>query len=390
MAKLIAEYKDLSNTQTVIEEGTNGTNDKKYYITGSFLKINSRNQNGNLYPRDVIEECISEFNEKKVKLNRAVGELNHPHTPEVDLNNIAIIIKSLEIIGDDVIGKALVTSKGPGENVKGLIDDGLSFGVSLRALGTLDDEQVMQPGMTLIAIDLVSDPSFSTSFVDPILESKEYTVDAQGNITVARPIEESTDKYTILEVSKAMSGMKENNLWYDDPEIFKPINFGHKKGWLNRRSHTQVQWTNEGVEILTSEKELETVLEQPVKSDEANIKTGYTINEVADAMKAKTDTSVWYDKPEINDPINFAAKKGWLYRPSTTQVEWTDYGIETLKGSNNDIPGVQEESYTISDKIKEQEINILEEVKSERRKIEALYKNETAKQIRSLFQSVYK
>lgn len=193
MAKLISEYRDLSSTNAVVEEA-NGDTPKKYFITGSFLKIGSRNQNGNLYPRNVVEACIKEFNEKKVKMNRAVGELNHPHTPEVDLNNIAILIKSLEIVGDDVIGKAQVASKGPGERVKGLIDDGLSFGVSLRALGTLDDDKVMQPGMNLIAIDLVSDPSFSTSFVDPILESREYIVDKDGNIVVDPSfVEESTD-----------------------------------------------------------------------------------------------------------------------------------------------------------------------------------------------------
>ena len=87
-----------------------------------------------------------------------------------------------------------MASKGPGERVKGLIDDGLSFGVSLRALGTLDDDKVMQPGMNLIAIDLVSDPSFATSFVDPILESREYILDKDGNIVVDPSfVEESTD-----------------------------------------------------------------------------------------------------------------------------------------------------------------------------------------------------
>ena len=181
MAKLISEYRDQSIVGTVVEESANNGK-RNYYITGSFLKIGERNQNGNLYPRDVVTECVRVFNETKIKLNRGVGELNHPHSPEVDLNNIAIIIESLTIEGDDVIGKAKVTSKGPGETVRGLIDDGLSFGVSLRALGTLDEDKVMQEGMTLIAIDLVSDPSFKTSFVDPILESKEWKIDKDGNI----------------------------------------------------------------------------------------------------------------------------------------------------------------------------------------------------------------
>jgi hypothetical protein len=207
MAKLITEYRELADTNAVIEE-SNGGQDKKYYITGSFLKVDTRNQNGNLYPRDVVIKCIEEFNTNKIQKNRAVGELNHPHTPDVDLNNIAVLIESLELVGDDVMGKARVASKGPGERVKGLIDDGLNFGVSLRALGTLDEEKVMQDGMHLIAIDLVSDPSFATSFVDPILESKEYVLDGDFIVeghNVTTPVSSKAPNTSTHDVEAAFS-----------------------------------------------------------------------------------------------------------------------------------------------------------------------------------------
>jgi hypothetical protein len=177
MAKLISEYRDLDSVKTVIEEGSGGNKPKKYYITGSFLKANSRNQNGNLYPTDVVEECINDYVENKVKFNRAVGELNHPHSPEIDLGRISHIIESLSFEGDDVIGKARLLDTEQGKIAKVLVDEGLSFGVSLRALGNSDDDNVMQRGMNLLAIDLVADPSFATSFVDPILESKEYILE---------------------------------------------------------------------------------------------------------------------------------------------------------------------------------------------------------------------
>jgi len=180
MAKLISEYRDVASMNTFIEEGVNGAK-KKYYITGSFLRADERNQNGNLYPFDVVKTCIDTFVTEKVNKNRAIGELNHPHTPEINLERIAVIIEELKFEGNDLMGKARVVHP----KIKELIDEGLNFGVSLRALGALDEDQVMQEGMQLIAIDVVADPSFATAFVDPILESKEYNIADDGSIICA-------------------------------------------------------------------------------------------------------------------------------------------------------------------------------------------------------------
>jgi len=206
MAKLITESLN-TNYKTFIEEDVH-TGEKKYYITGSFLKTDIRNQNGRLYPMDVVKPCINEFVEKKVKLNRAVGELNHPHKPEIDLERIAIIIEELYFEGNDVIGKARVVH----DRVKELIDAGLSFGVSLRALGDVDDDGIMLPGMTLLAIDLVADPSFETAFVDPILESREYEIKEDGSIvcvdgvcSINKTVEESKNNITECDVVKTFN-----------------------------------------------------------------------------------------------------------------------------------------------------------------------------------------
>jgi len=184
MAKLISEFRVTGEqVQTIIEESINGS-PKKYYIGGSFLRMDDRNQNGRLYPERVVRPCIDEFVTNKVRMNRAVGELNHPHKPEIDLGRISHIIEDLHYEGKDVIGKARLLDTDQGKIAKVLIDEGLSFGVSLRALGDSDSQGVMQPGLTLLAIDLVADPSFATSFVDPILEAREYIIDGDKIITV--------------------------------------------------------------------------------------------------------------------------------------------------------------------------------------------------------------
>lgn len=42
---------------------------------------------------------------------------------------------------------------------------------------------------------------------------------------------------------------------------------------------------------------------------------------------------LWWDDPETNKTLNAGVAAGHLYRPSTTQVEWTVAGVEALKGA---------------------------------------------------------
>jgi hypothetical protein len=39
----------------------------------------------------------------------------------------------------------------------------------------------------------------------------------------------------------------------------------------------------------------------------------------------------WYDDPKVEKVINQGVALGWLRRPSTTQVEWTDKGVDEAK-----------------------------------------------------------
>ena len=385
MAKLISEYKDLGSVQTIIEEGVAGETPKKYYITGSFLKADSRNQNGNLYPRHVIEQCIAKFKKDKILNNRAVGELNHPHTPEIDLGRVSHIIEDLYFEGDDVVGKARLLDTTQGKEAKALVDGGLSFGVSLRALGAFDDEQVMTEGMTLIAIDLVADPSFATSFVDPILESKEWLIDEEGNIKEAIVTVEEDDVNTQVDIIKFSEYMKDatkaDSMFYEDNTINAIIEYGVKKGWAKRDSVTQVEWTKKGLSAYNDARELQDALDTG-KNETIKQDGSYTIQEADIAKQSIADhVGLWYEDPAINDVIVFATKKGWMYRPSITQVEWTDFGVKTLKES-----GIQEESFVITDSIKEDAL-ILESVKESK---EQKLKAKKAEAIRTLFKSVYK
>lgn len=179
--KLIREYLDASDCDILVEESFNNM-PKNYKIAGPYLSLDTKNQNGRTYPTSNVKPELDRIIAEAIPKGSAIGELNHPHKVEVNLENICHKIIGMEYVGKDVIGTSQVCSKGKGEILRGLIDDKIPFGVSLRAVGTLKNN-VMQSDFRLIAVDVVHNPSFPNAMMDFILESKEeYFVDEQGNI----------------------------------------------------------------------------------------------------------------------------------------------------------------------------------------------------------------
>lgn len=119
---------------------------------------------------------VVEYVDKK----RALGELNHPSGPTVNLDRVSHMITNLQQNGKQIIGKAKIMDTPMGKIVKNLIDEGAQLGVSSRGMGSLKSQNgvnVVQEDFTLAAIDIVADPSAPNAFVDGILEGKEWIWD---------------------------------------------------------------------------------------------------------------------------------------------------------------------------------------------------------------------
>jgi hypothetical protein len=63
-------------------------------------------------------------------------------------------------------------------------------------------------------------------------------------------------KFINKEHDMKLAGRKSPFLWYDDKDINKVISYGVKMGWLNRPSHTQVEWTEKGINEYQKNKSL--------------------------------------------------------------------------------------------------------------------------------------
>jgi len=184
--KLITEL--VEEVKYIKEDNENGGKD--YYIEGVFLQSEVKNRNGRVYPTPtLIKECrryIKEYVDK----GRALGELNHPTGPTVNLDRVSHMVKTLNESGKDIIGRAKILSTPMGDIVKNLINEGANLGVSSRGMGSLKPRngyQEVQEDFMLAAIDIVADPSAPNAFVNGIMEGKEWVWD--NGILKARDIQ---------------------------------------------------------------------------------------------------------------------------------------------------------------------------------------------------------
>lgn len=150
---------------------------KRTYIQGPFMTAERKNRNGRIYPKAVLENAVNAYNEEYVSTNRALGEMNHPTTPQVNPERACIKIESLKWDGNNVMGRAKVLSTPMGRILESLIHDGVKIGVSSRAMGSLKESngaKIVQNDLMLSAIDAVYDPSAHDAFVEGIMESAEW------------------------------------------------------------------------------------------------------------------------------------------------------------------------------------------------------------------------
>jgi hypothetical protein len=152
------------------------------FINGRFLMGNKPNRNNRVYPMDQMVEEVNRYTSEMIINNRATGELNHPSSPEVNLERACHMVTDLKRDGDYFEGKSKVLSTPMGQVVRSLIMDGVKLGVSSRALGKVDDKNGVGyvSDFRLVAIDVVADPSVPTAFVNGILESKKWVLADSG------------------------------------------------------------------------------------------------------------------------------------------------------------------------------------------------------------------
>jgi hypothetical protein len=150
---------------------------KNVFIEGVFMQSESENRNKRIYPKEVLAEAVKKYVTEQVKTGRAVGELDHPTGPTINLDKVSHKITNLKFEGNNVVGRALILDTPMGKIVKGLMEGGVKLGVSSRGMGTVeqkDNKTYVKDDYILSTVDIVQDPSAPKAFVDGIMEGVEW------------------------------------------------------------------------------------------------------------------------------------------------------------------------------------------------------------------------
>jgi len=186
--KLISEY-NTHDVQCIVEKKEDGS--KNFVIEGVFAQAEQKNRNGRIYPKAIMENAVNRYVKEQVSQKRAVGELNHPEGPTVNLDKVSHLITDLKFEGNDVMGKAQILDTPMGQIVKGLLEGGVQLGVSTRGMGSLEQRNgtmYVRDDFILNTVDIVQDPSAPGAFVNGVMEGVEWVWN--NGIIEAQVIEE--------------------------------------------------------------------------------------------------------------------------------------------------------------------------------------------------------
>ena len=180
MKKIIVDYIPFEVTKEQINESISN-NDGRLIVKGVLQRADAKNQNGRVYPRDTLMREAAKYAKVQIKERRALGELDHPDSSVVNLNNVSHNILEMHWKGDDLEGTVEVLGTPAGNILKELFKSGIKLGISSRGLGSVEEinegdghEPVVkvQPDFELIAFDFVSNPSTHGAFLSPTNEGK--------------------------------------------------------------------------------------------------------------------------------------------------------------------------------------------------------------------------
>mgnify|MGYP001191229945 FL=1 len=164
--KLLAECMPFEYDQHLVKEGAENS-DGKFLMKGILQKANTLNQNGRVYPLDVLAREVENY-QRFIEDGRAMGELDHPDTSVVELKNVSHVVREAHMDGDVCYGTIEVLDTPNGNILKSLVQSGVKIGISSRGVGSTRSEgghQVVQDDFQLICWDIVSEPSTPGAFI---------------------------------------------------------------------------------------------------------------------------------------------------------------------------------------------------------------------------------
>ena len=163
--KLLTEWMPFSYDSKSIKEAK--VSGGRLVMKGILQKAETLNQNGRIYPRDILEREVRNY-QKFIRENRALGECDHPDSSVVELKKVSHIIREAYMEGNVCYGTVEILDTPMGKILQSLVEAGVTLGISSRGVGSTSksgESQVVQDDFQLICWDFVSEPSTPGAFM---------------------------------------------------------------------------------------------------------------------------------------------------------------------------------------------------------------------------------
>jgi len=181
---LIERISTFTLTPQLLQESARNNNGR-LIVEGVVQRANAKNGNGRVYPKDTLEREVQKYKDTYIKENRALGELDHPESPIINLKNVCHNILDLWWEGDDVKGKIEILPTPSGNILKELLLAGITVGISSRAMGSvkqIGETVEVQDDLEVVCWDFVSTPSTQGAFMEVVNESLNFNNPTQPKL----------------------------------------------------------------------------------------------------------------------------------------------------------------------------------------------------------------
>ena len=386
----------MTNKNCLIYETLNGVKDMQVKkengmmtLSGVFGVCGVRNNNKRVYETSNYAKMVQEMKSEIEKNNGIPGELEHPQTMNITLENISHKITDINIDENGLVTGSITLLNTPkGKIAQAIVEGGLPLFISSRATGSVDQNSGNVTLERIATYDLVGSPGFSQArlklnenqIVESIDESLFYVTDKndinENNIDNDMELKELLEKYELLEnrISELEAQNEELKLQVESANNVDVKNLADSiQNWIVEEYSKTVQtWI---VEVFGPEYE-QTILE--------NIK-GEIISEAVDASKEMFIEQLsdkiqnWVVEefgPEVQDWVieEFSPKlQNWIveeFAPGIQNWVISEYAPETEKWVQETF--MESVKAQISEMISESKKNNLDSIDSTLKVLESI------------------
>lgn len=262
MAKKCLVYETLGNITAMKVKESLDNNEIR--LSGVFGVCGIKNGNNRIYSKENYGQMVESL-QKTIATEGCLGELEHPNSMNINLNNVSHKIESVQMHEDGTItGTVVLLDTEKGRNAKAIVEAGVPLYISSRALGSIDESGNVTLTM-LKTYDLVGTPGFSQaslhldenqkfeslneSMCAVILEGEDdknddpdKNKDKEKDKTNMKDLKEAVDKLSEkvesleaeLHVAKESINEKDEQIQALTEQVseFKPTNYDAIESWI--------------------------------------------------------------------------------------------------------------------------------------------------------------